>query len=188
MITRPFDRTLLDQEILDPAALLAPFLERGREYHNWLTERCAAVAGAPTTLVATHNDLTMWNVLLDEQERLGVLDWEAAREGGLPLVDFFYAMADAVAATQSYVDRPKAFEACFSPGGIYAHAVARLLRRLRHVINISDAMAELCFHACWLHHAANEYRSNGSYDPRPFFKIVQWLVLHRSHLHRCRNE
>jgi len=179
MATTPLDRKLLDQEILAPAALLAPLLEQGGEYHDWLTGRCAAVAGATTTLVATHNDLTMWNVLLDEQRRLGVLDWEAAREGGLPLVDFFYAMTDAVAAARGYVDRQKAFEACFSPAGTYAHAVARLLKRLRDVIEIPDEVAELCFHACWLHHAANEHRVAVAGAPRPFFKIVQQLALHR---------
>jgi hypothetical protein len=66
--------------------------------------------------------------------------------------------------------------------------VARLLRRLRHAVEIPDEIADLCFHACWLHHAANEHRSSSSSAPRPFFKMVQWLALHRSHPRRWRNQ
>jgi hypothetical protein len=65
--------------------------------------------------------------------------------------------------------------------------VGRLLRRFRHAVEIPDAIADLCFHACWLHHAVNEHHSSGSSAPRPFFKIMQWLVLHRFYPHRWRN-
>ena len=178
---RPLDRELLDREILAPAALLAPLLERGKEYQDWLTMRCAMVRGLRVPFVATHNDLTMWNILLDEQGGLGVVDWESAREEGFPLADFFYAVTDAVAAAQGYSDRPQAFLACFTPNGAYAPAVRRFLRRLRNSVEISDDIADLCFHACWLHHAANEHRFSGSSAPRPFLKIVQSLALYRSH-------
>ena len=172
---RPLDLGLLDRELLAPATLLAPLLERGREYRDWLTERCAAVAGMPVPLVATHNDLTMRNVCLMEQGRLGVIDWDGAREEGFPLVDFLYAMTDAAAAVRGYVDRPKAFEACFVPGGVYAKAVTRFLGRLRCAVEIPDEVAELCFHACWLHHAANEHRLGRACGLGPFFAIVQQL-------------
>jgi len=172
---RPLDLGLLDRELLAPATLLGPLLERGREYRDWLTERCAAVAGMPVPLVATHNDLTMRNVFLMEEGRLGVIDWDGAREEGFPLVDFLYAVTDAAAATRGYVDRPKAFEACFVPGGVYAKAVTRFLGRLRRAVEIPDEVAELCFHACWLHHAVNEHRLGRSCGLGPFFAIVQQL-------------
>jgi hypothetical protein len=176
---RPLDLGLLDRELLAPATLLGPLLERGREYRDWLTERCAAVAGMPVPLVATHNDLTMRNVFLTEQGRLGVIDWEAAREEGLPLVDFLYAVTDAAAAVRGYVDRPKAFEACFAPRGAHAKAVTQFLGRLRCAVEIPDEVAELCFHACWLHHAANEHRLGRSRGLGPFIEMVQQL--HRRH-------
>jgi len=179
MTIKPLDPKLLDRELLAPAALLAPLLDHGGAYRNWLTEGCAALVRVPVALVAAHNDLTMWNVLLDEQGRLGILDWEAACEACLPLVDFFYGLTDAVAAAQGYFDRGKAFEACFALDGTYAPAVRRFLRPLRDAVEISDEMAELCFHACWLHHAANEHRVAVAGAPRPFFKIVQQLALHR---------
>jgi hypothetical protein len=178
---RPLDGEILAREIIAPAALLTPLLDQGKEYQDWLTTRCATVRGLRLPFVATHNDLTMWNVLLDEQGALGIVDWESAREEGFPLVDFFYAVTDAVTASQGYSDRARAFVACFTPSGAYAPAVRRFLKRLRDAIEISDEMAELCFHACWLHHAANEHHFSGSSDPRPFLKIVQSLARDRSH-------
>lgn len=178
---RPLDRELLDREILAPAALLAPLIERGKEYQDWLTVHCAMVKGLQVPFVATHNDLTMWNILLDGKGDLGVIDWESARDAGFPLIDFFYAVTDAVASAQGYIDRQKAFEECFARNGAYANAVRALLRRVRVAVEIPDEIAELCFHACWLHHAANEHRSGGSSAPRPFLNIVQSLALYRSH-------
>jgi hypothetical protein len=183
-VIRSLDIELLNQELLAPAALLAPLLEQGEEYRQWLTIHCATATGIPVPLVATHNDLTMSNVLLDGQGSLGIVDWETCREEAFPLVDFFYAMADAVAATRGYTDRPKAFEACFSQGGIFAGAVARLHMRLMRSLEIPADVADLCFHACWLQHAADEHRVNEPSTRRRFLKIVQWLALHRSLLFR----
>ena len=180
MVVKPLDRTRLDQALLAPAALLTPFLEQGEEYRQWLAMRCALAVGVPIPLVSMHGDLTMSNILVDGHGHLGIVDWETGQEEGLPLVDFFYAMADAVAATQGYADRPKAFAACFVPGGIYMSALARLRTRLTRALKIPADVADLCFHACWLHHAANEHNIGEPPERRRFLKIVQWLALQRS--------
>lgn len=181
-VLRSLDRELLEKELLTSAAVLAPLIEQGDEYRNWLVERYLTLTGVSITLVATHNDLTMWNLLLGEQGRLGVIDWESACEKGFPFVDFFYAVTDAITVAQGYDDRSKAFQECFALDGIYAHMVGQFLTRLRRVVQIPDEMVGLCFHACWLHHAANEYRSTGPSDPRPFLQLVQWLSLNRANL------
>ena len=179
MVIKPLDSELLERELLTSADLLAPLLEQGDEYRNWLNKCCLTLTGASVPLVATHNDLTMWNILLGEQGRLGVIDWESAREKGFPFVDFFYAVTDAVTVAGSYVDRSKAFNECFA-SGTYEGMVGQFMTRLRRVVQIPDEMAGLCFHACWLHHAANELHSTSPSDPRPFLQIVQWLALNRS--------
>ena len=46
---------------------------------------------------------------------------------------------------------------------------------------VPDEVAELCFHACWLHHATNEHRSGRRSGSRPFFGIIQRLALHPCH-------
>jgi aminoglycoside phosphotransferase (APT) family kinase protein len=182
MTSRPLDRQFLDRELLKPAVLLAPILEQGNAYFHWLNHLSSTLAGIPTVLVATHNDLTMWNLLLDEQEGLGVIDWESANAEGLPFVDFFYAIVDAITIAKTSGDRLLAFKECFATGGTYESMMRRSLAELRRVIQISDERVGLYFHACWLHHAANEYRSTGESDERPFLQLVQWLLLNRMSL------
>jgi hypothetical protein len=180
MSTHPLTRDLLNEELLDNATLLAPSLRHGPEYLAWLKMRCAHSVGVPVPLVATHNDLTMWNLVIDDRASLGVVDWEGGRERALPLFDFFYASSDAVAATLGYADRLMAYRACFTPEGRYADAVALRLQRLERAIGISREITLLCSHACWLHHAANEHRASLASASRPFLEIVQWLADHRA--------
>ncbi len=180
MIIEPLASEQLNQELLAPATLLAPLLQQGEDYLDWLTARCATVSGIPMPLVATHNDLTMWNILLDKQGQLGIIDWEMGTERGFPLVDFLYAVTDAVAAARGYANRLNAFATCFASGGKWARVVAQFQSRLRQAVPIPHDAADLCFHVCWLHHAANEHRSSSHSDPRPFLEIVQWLALNRS--------
>jgi thiamine kinase-like enzyme len=181
MVVRPLNSELLERDLLTPAASLAPLLEKGDEYRDWLQMRSARLVGAPSPLVATHNDLTMWNIFREDKEDIGIIDWETARDTGLPLVDLFYAVVDGVAATQGYTDRFKAFAACFVAGGTHKPVIDSLVRRLQRGIRVPDEMLELCFHSCWIHHAANEHHSTGE-SQGPFIKIVQWLALNRYHI------
>ena len=163
----------LAREVVAPARLLAPLFAEGGRYAERLEARCAALAGESVPSPATHNDLTMANVFLDGAGHLSVVDWEAAREDGLPLVDFYYAMVDAAAAASRYTDRLQAFRDCFAREGKNAAAVGQLEGRLRRALRLSPPVAELCFHACWLHHAANESRMNPGSSPRPFLSILR---------------
>ena len=170
----PLSRAHLAEAILGPAQQLASLLPGGLDYLSWLAARCDELGGTSIPHVATHNDLTMSNVFLDDAGGLGVVDWEAGREDGLPLVDFFYATADAVAATSRYRDRTKAVVECFSHGGKDAASVRALEASLAGAIELPAVAVELCFHACWLHHAANEHRRGGS--DRPFLDILRWVA------------
>jgi hypothetical protein len=177
--TLPLDVQFLEREILEPARLVATEIDQGAEYQQWLKTACGALVGAAIPFVTTHNDLTMWNLLLGEYAQLGVVDWESAREHDFPFVDFFYAVVDAVMIDRGFSARSKAFEACFIPGGAYEPTVTRYLERLRRVIEARDEVVDLCFHACWLRHAVNEFRAAKPSDPRPFRRIVEWLALNR---------
>jgi hypothetical protein len=172
---------VLQEQILAPAAQVAPLLVQGGTYYDWLVARCTAITGW-TPVVAAHNDLTMWNILYDEAEQLGIVDWNEAREDVLPLGDFFYAMTDAVVMAGSGSDRLQAFEACFAPWGKHRQAVAALLLRLKQALSLSDDLIDLCLHACFLRHALNEQRqreSAASGEAQPFLQIVRWLAFNR---------
>jgi hypothetical protein len=176
LVIKSLTPDLLEREVMAPAALLAPFLEQGQEYLDWLATRCTTAVGRPVPLVSTHNDLTMSNVLLDGHGNLGVVDWESARVEALPLGDFFYAAADASTAVQRYADRLGAFKACFVANGIHARTTRELYLRLSRAMNTQGDVAALCFHACWLHHASNELEAGDASEMRPFLDIMQWLA------------
>ena len=169
-------RQRLEAEILVPAESLAPRLSGGAGYLAALAARCEAAEGTPTVLTAAHNDLTMWNVLVDHKGGLGIVDWEAAEESTLPAKDFFYAVVDAVAATGRYADRLAAVKDCFGEEGAHTERVAPLQASLVEALGASSELVELSWHACWLGHAANELRSGAPGDPTPFRDIVQWLA------------
>jgi aminoglycoside phosphotransferase len=146
---------LLESEVLAPARALASVLGDGRGYVARLEELCDRALGLETVLVDRHGDLTMWNVLVGEAA-IGIVDWEAAKRHVLPLVDFYYAVTDAVAATEGYADRPAAFRACFGPAGVHQSLVRELESRISGALELRPQTAELAFHACWLQHAENE--------------------------------
>jgi hypothetical protein len=153
-----------------PATVSADWLERRllddhlpASYRAWLSGRCAELAGSSVPLVAAHHDLTAWNLRLDGEGGLGVLDWAEAEGEALPLTDLLYAVADARAATDRYRDRVAAARAA---------AADPLVERLRAALGLSPGAAELCLHACWLRHARNERRAGEG----PFAEIVRWLA------------
>ena len=123
-----------------------------------------AAEGRAVKLVAAHNDLTTANVLVAHDGRLGIVDWDTAAPRALPLTDLFYAVADAEAATRGFADR------------VAATSVEHE-RRFRDALGLDDAVADLCFHACWLRHAANE--SLRDQETRPFLEIARTVAAQR---------
>ena len=174
-VVRPLEPAELRYYVLEPAESLADELQNGEDYVTWLRDRTRDVAAAPVPLVKVHNDLTMFNVLV-RQDGLGVVDWESAAVERFPLTDLTYAAVDAAAAAQRYEDRAVAFEDCFSSGGRHVGLVGRLLRNLATAVGASADVAELSFHACWLHHAANEQRDARAETERPFAAILRQVA------------
>ena len=129
--------------------------------------RCAFVPG--------HGDLTLANVLVDDQNRLGVIDWEHATEEGLPLTDFLYAGVDAVAARTRYTDRPAAFAMCFGVD-CGESFLKQLRRRMATGLALDEVVQTVCFHACWLQHAANEADRSTDSRSGPFMTILQSIA------------
>lgn len=175
---QPVSPEQLERALIMPATLVAPFLANGEAYVAWLNDRCKAIANFHMPFVATHNDLTVANVLLDAQGNIGIIDWETAQTQGFPLVDFFYMMTDAVAAAQQS-SWPMAFQLCLTPGTTYNDHMTRLQLDLRHAMSMQSEIIDLCLHACWLHHAVNEYHASGVATTRPALEIVSWLATHR---------
>jgi len=98
-----------------------------------LTPRlCAYMVGRERTVVASHGDLWLGNVLFDEEtgDMRGLLDWDSADLRGLPLVD-------ALSLSQSPGIAPRkgaaSFDAGFSDQFAESHTVDSLAETLRRV-------------------------------------------------------
>jgi thiamine kinase-like enzyme len=161
-------RELLDSEVLGPARA-AGVLD---SYLSELEGRCQALEGRAVKLVAAHNDLTTANVLVAQGRPLGVVDWDTAQRRALPLGDLFYALADAQAATNGFADRLQAFIARFDG------PVSAIETEVTKTLGVDGDIADLCFHACWLRHAANESR-RAEAEERPFLDIVHAIAEQR---------
>jgi len=170
------DRARLDQWILEPLSEVKHDLPADDGFGDRLQRLCARVEGSSVPLVWAHGDLTMSNILLRRDGRVGVIDWETARPRQLPLHDLYYALADAVAATERYSNRVAAVQECFAEGGSYVHMAAQWCDRLAASVGVDHDTALLSFHSCWLQHAANERRTTSVAAERPFAHILRWVA------------
>jgi aminoglycoside phosphotransferase len=159
----------LDRLILVPARRLGGVAPA---YLDYLGRLCARAAGSSCPLVPCHGDLTLTNILVEPNHDLGVLDWEEASADGLPLTDFFYSAADAVAASHGYADRAGAVRACFAADGERTPLVRQLMRRVAAALDLNAVVQEVCFHACWLHHGSNEQERGSDPVEQPFRSIL----------------
>jgi len=169
---RPIVRNDVERFLLAPASrasLAGPYLE-------FLQALGARAVGRSCSFVPSHGDLTLANVLVDPQDGLGIVDWECATDNSLPLTDLLYAGADAVAARRRYADRLAAFEACFVSSGEHFSALESLRQRLATTLGLDPVVQALCFHACWLHHAANEASRQPDSSRRPFVTILERIA------------
>ena len=164
-----FSRELLERELLAPAGAVG----LPDSYVSELERMGRAAEGKPVRLVAAHNDLTTANVLVAGGGRLAVVDWDTAAPRALPLGDLLYLLADAEAATRGFADRVAAFFA--APRGEHE-------RRSRDALGLDETVADLCFHACWLRHAANE--AMRPEEARPFLEIVRAIAARRLRMGR----
>ena len=176
VVSRTIEAGWVEREVLEPADKIVPLLENGEKYLGWLQARCRALVGAQMPLVATHGDLTMWNVLVTTGGSLGIVDWEAATPEGLPLRDLCYAALDIASAAHRYSDRADAFRKCFEVCGPEARQLTHLRTQLGQALGLSRDAALLCFHACWLQHAVEEAGKRNPPEFRPFREILRRLA------------
>jgi len=154
---RPLTRAELDRTVGAPL--------RALELDG--SDRWLRAEGRTLPFVAAHHDLTTANVLVGDG--LGIVDWDSAEATALPLTDFFYAAADARAAADGFRDRVEAFARTFSADGTPAADIEALQARLVAALGLEPEIVQLCFHACWLRHAANELAQSGA---GPFVEIA----------------
>ena len=170
------DAAWLQHHLLAPAMRLVPLLPNGHAYLTWLRGQVERAASRGLPGVASHNDLTMVNVLLQKELQPAILDWETAGSCGLPLADLCYAAVDAVASARRRVSRAAAYRRCFLDDGPERRLIAGLVERARQACGLSADLVPLCLHGCWVRHADNETKVTSTDHPRPFLKVLQLMA------------
>jgi hypothetical protein len=163
---------LLERALIAPAERLAagdpgmgPYLEALRALAGRLEDK-------RLVLTAAHNDLTMSNVLVSG-DRLGIVDWEGGVAAALPLTDLWYALTDSVVMAHR-VSPAEGLEALIREREPVPAPLARAPAEHAGALALTPDQALLGFHACWLHHAANEQDRQSS-DKR-FIAVVRNLA------------
>ena len=169
-------RAACERHLLAPARKVCAELDNGTKYLDRLEQAAARLIWRDVAFVAAHNDLTMANVLQARDERLAVIDWKMAGMRGLPLADFWYSACDALAAAGNNADRAGAFVQCFARDGPCRGLMREREAAVRDAKFGPQPWIDLCFHACWLNHAANEQATCKPGDDRPFLRIARWIA------------
>jgi hypothetical protein len=117
----------------------------------------------PVPAVVQHNDLGSWNIVI-EASGFTVLDWESARERGLPLWDLFYFLADALAVLDGstsgdkrHVHTARLFRGELSSSAMLFDWTRRAVAALEVPVEAVGKIATLC----WLHHSLSHVRRSG---------------------------
>ena len=117
----------------------------------------------PLPAVIQHNDLGSWNIVVDPGD-FTVLDWESARERGLPLWDLFYFLADALAmldgstsGDERHVHTMRLFRGELPSSAILFAWVRRAVAALDVPVEAVGKIATLC----WLHHSLSHVHRSG---------------------------
>jgi hypothetical protein len=109
----------------------------------------------PLSAVLQHNDLGSWNIVVGDGP-FQVLDWESARERGLPLWDLFYFLADALAVIDGSVrgeDRHVHTTRLFAGKLPLSPVLFDWTRRAVAATGVPPEAVGRIATLCWLHHA-----------------------------------
>lgn len=136
-----------------------------------LLERWSDDDLCPRVAVIAHRDLTSWNVLVDADGGVGIVDWESATADGLPLQDLWYLLADLLVTTGR--SRTEAVLALRRGEAPLPAAMLAAVERLRTGLGIDDRQRGLLFDLTWVTHAANEIRRGST---GPFVAVVEALA------------
>jgi hypothetical protein len=109
----------------------------------------------PLPAVSQHNDLGTWNVVADG-ENFVVVDWENAREIGLPLWDLLYFLADAFVhldAPAAPEELPARIAALFAGEAPSSPLLFAWVRRAAEATGVPADSVGTVATLCWLSHS-----------------------------------
>lgn len=109
--------------------------------------------------VFQHGDPGTWNMLVQDNGKLAVLDWEAAEPTGLPLWDLFYflrSFAAGAARKEGITDRIQGFRKHFLGDTGINRLVNEATWHYAERIGLAPQFVQPLFYSCWMHRALKE--------------------------------
>ncbi len=127
--------------------------------HSWNSTRARIAGLGAVPLVCEHRDFAPWNLLVGP-DGLGVVDWESAALGGVPLTDLLYGLAYLAAASAR---RPwggrstfDALRLAWEPETSIGSAARAAIDRYRGVLGLGAQDEQALRLLVWLIHARSE--------------------------------
>jgi len=168
------------------------------ELENWLPvtssekslfdrtrESAAMLTDSALPLVVEHGDLSSPNILIDEQNQIGVVDWELAEPAGVPVVDLIFFLTY-VAFSRRNACKTAEYLSAFTEAffGQKAWAVPHLLRYCE-AMQISPAALRPLFLLCWAGYVAGlvqRLKQHEDPDQKLSTDQVNWLRSNRFYI------
>ena len=133
---------------------LIPDVEVGRLIAN-TRSLTSDLMGISVPFVFEHGDLSSPNILVTQDGRLGVLDWELSEPRGLPCLDLFFFLSFVAFARRSARTLEEALaafhEAFFGPAAWTRHYVLQYAQQL----GVSRSSLRSLFVLCWGRYVAS---------------------------------
>ena len=150
-----------------PAEALAPERERLRQDAASTSRELAVPSGLvdelpPLPAVTQHNDLGTWNVVADGLNFV-IVDWEDAREVGMPLWDLLYFLADAFVHLDGPAgpeQLPNRIASLFAGNAPASPLLFAWIRRAAEAAGVPAESVGAVATLCWLSHSLSPHSHN----------------------------
>jgi thiamine kinase-like enzyme len=136
-------------------------------------------------LVFEHGDLSSPNILINQNSKLGVVDWELAEPEGLPAVDLFFFLTY-IAFAREKARTSHAYLAAFRKSFFGRSAWARpYVIRYCEKLELAPETVKPLFMLCWLRYVANLVVRLKNFDDsnaKLSEQTTAWLLLNRYYI------
>jgi hypothetical protein len=112
-------------------------------------------------LVCEHRDFSPWNVLIDDDGELAVLDWESAEPSGLPGLDLMYFLTYGAFLVDGALDSGRtreSYAAALDRRTFTGAIVERCQRSYCERVGLDPELLRPLRLLCWIVHSRSDYR------------------------------
>lgn len=157
--------------------------QKEREFLSEQIEIVARATGKFPT-VFQHGDPGLWNILVSDQSKVIVIDWEAGEVHGMPLWDFFYfirSYASWMCRDAGNRNSLESFKAKFLNTSDITPLVAETIDRYCGAVGLDKNLVAPLFYTCWMHRALKESTrlTKESLDTGHYFNLVRLCANHK---------